>query len=855
MEVALADEGLLPDRPAGNTKNQLSTLNGCYIPCLLNILGAVLFLRVGFAVGMMGLWGALGIFAFSELIAYLTITSFSAIVTNGRMAGGGAYYMISRNLGPAFGGSSGIMFWFTYCLNVTFNTVSFTGVFQETFFSKDSWWGNPDNYSQEVISTITLFILFLVGYKGAGAFAKINGLIFVGLVIALLASIGSLFFSTREIELDPVVNAGQNHSGHFSPWNFETLKDNMYPEPVASDECAQAAMFGSSAKTGTICNLQLVFSVVFPAVVGMMEGANLSGDLKDPGRSIPLGTLAAVSTAFFCYVLLIVGQAGTVDRNMLQYDMNVMQHSSVGSGYFVVMGVATACLSTALGSMFGSARILQAIARDDIFPGLGIFKYGSPQGDEPRYALILSYLVAEIGILLGGLDDVAPVLTNFFLLAYFLVNLACFLLIVSRVPNFRPTFRFYSWPTSLSASVLIIVVMFYLQWFYAVVTLLVVTILYSFLALRFRRRSDWIDISQAVLFRWARHGLLSMQTQRVDAKYWRPSILLLLRAGQVTQDAGIMCLLRFLNRAKESGLFVIGQAHIGEPEGEIRTSSQIYSELSTALPGLQGFPQLTIAPSGQLACTNLLLGSGLGNMVPDTVAMMLPQSEAEFASGADSHLPVDSADELVQVMYDMTRFKKNLLLAANFHSCAREMPARVDLWIIGDMSPPLSGEDELELREKIQLSLLLQMGMICHTQGIPGTANSHPELRLVHCTAASNGERPSSVEEQAHENVLRRWLRWARIPHASVKVLRRPAGPQHFDAQSCESDFAAVNEQMRVESENAGMVITLLPALPLSAKALGAHAYWRKLCTLTEGLPPTVLLLNGQGFPVITSVI
>merc|ERR1719247_3469939 len=100
-----AEDGLLNGASAanGNTKNQMNTMNGCYIPCLLNILGAVLFLRVGFSIGMMGFWGALGIFAFSELIAYLTITSFSAIVTNGRMAGGGAYYMISRNLGPAFG--------------------------------------------------------------------------------------------------------------------------------------------------------------------------------------------------------------------------------------------------------------------------------------------------------------------------------------------------------------------------------------------------------------------------------------------------------------------------------------------------------------------------------------------------------------------------------------------------------------------------------------------------------------------------------------------------------------------------------------------------------------------------------
>ena len=158
----------------------------------LNILGAVLFLRVGFAVGMMGWPAALAIFCFSELIAYLTITSFSALVTNGRMRGGGAYYMISRSLGPAFGGSSGLLFWITYCLNVTFNTVAFTETFVKTFFED---WNTPGH--QIIISTITLFILFLVAFKGAGAFARVNLFIFVGLIIALVCGIGGLYFNGK----------------------------------------------------------------------------------------------------------------------------------------------------------------------------------------------------------------------------------------------------------------------------------------------------------------------------------------------------------------------------------------------------------------------------------------------------------------------------------------------------------------------------------------------------------------------------------------------------------------------------------------------------------------------------------
>jgi len=202
-------------------------------------------------------------------------------------------------------------------------------------------------------------------------------------------------------------------------------------------------MFGSGSKDDQPCSLNIVFSIVFPAVVGMMEGANLSGDLKDPAYSIPVGTWAAVSTAFLCYLLLIVGQAGTMSREALQFDMNVMQHATVGDGWFVITGVTAACLSTALGSMFGSARILQAIAKDRIFPKLEFFAAGTMQGDEPRRGVTLSYFIAQMGIFLGNLDDVAPILTNFFLCTYTLVNLACFLLVVSNCPNFRPTYRCY----------------------------------------------------------------------------------------------------------------------------------------------------------------------------------------------------------------------------------------------------------------------------------------------------------------------------------------------------------------------------------------------------------------------------
>jgi len=188
------------------------------------------------------------------------------------------------------------------------------------------------------------FPLFVVAYKGAGSFSKVNAVVCAGLMLACVVTAGSLFFLQETIWLPG------DTEPTFTPFNLQTLRGNLWPQPVESSECASAGAFGMAQAAQGVCTPQIVFSVIFPAVVGMMEGLNLSGDLKVPERSIPLGTIWAVFGAFIIYVLLMIGQAGTMSRGALQRNMNVMQQTTVGDGAFVVLGVATACLSTVLGS-------------------------------------------------------------------------------------------------------------------------------------------------------------------------------------------------------------------------------------------------------------------------------------------------------------------------------------------------------------------------------------------------------------------------------------------------------------------------------------------------------------------------
>ena len=87
---------------------KFGTFAGVFVPNVLTILGVIMFLRTGWVVGQAGLTGALIILGIANLITFLTTLSLSAIATNTKVGGGGAYYLISRSLGLEIGGSIGV---------------------------------------------------------------------------------------------------------------------------------------------------------------------------------------------------------------------------------------------------------------------------------------------------------------------------------------------------------------------------------------------------------------------------------------------------------------------------------------------------------------------------------------------------------------------------------------------------------------------------------------------------------------------------------------------------------------------------------------------------------------------------
>lgn len=318
------------------SKNALGTFAGVFLPCILSIFGAILFLRLPWAIGEAGVVGVLLMFALAGMTVLLTVLSIAAISTNGTMKGGGAYYMISRALGPEFGGAVGLVFFAANSVGITFYMIAYAGEVNQLMGGTDD-----DVWQIRLYASVTLLFLLCVSMVGAGAFAKFNTIVFACLMVSVAMAAVSFF----------IPSGTPGHTGI----SAKTLEGNTMWH------------YGVDSGSGKELDFFAVLIVVFPAMTGVMAGANMSGDLADAGKSIGTGTLQAIFFALAVYATLIVVIGATVTGEELRDNLFVMQNVCV-SPVFVAMGIVASTLSSALGNLVGSGRVLQALARDNLFP-------------------------------------------------------------------------------------------------------------------------------------------------------------------------------------------------------------------------------------------------------------------------------------------------------------------------------------------------------------------------------------------------------------------------------------------------------------------------------------------------------
>ena len=473
MSKSIPHDVMSPDLGDQGSATGLSTFGGVFTPSILTILGVIMYLRFGWVVGNVGVTGTFLIVTLSTGITFLTGLSIASIATDQRIRTGGAYYMISRSLGIEAGGAVGIPLYLAQALSVALYTIGFAESVVNVFPVLDA----------KMVALVTTAAVTVLALKSARAAIKAQYIIMGAIAISLL----SLFFG--------------------SP-----LESTSVPTAAEAAQGVEKAGFW------------VVFAVFFPAVTGIMAGVNMSGDLKNPGRSIPIGTLAAIGVGYLIYMSIPLLLASRASDAQLISDPMIMRKIAFW-GDAIIMGVWGATLSSAVGSILGAPRVLQALARDGVLPPfLRFLGQGSGEEDEPRVGTAFTFALAAITVLLADLNLVAPILTMFFLTTYGVLNITAGLEQFLGNPSFRPKFRVH-WLFSLAGAVGCTIVMFLINSLATGAAIAIVLTIYFWLE-RQELRSAWGDVRNGIWFNLTRTGLLRLRNT-IDAKNWRPHLLVL----------------------------------------------------------------------------------------------------------------------------------------------------------------------------------------------------------------------------------------------------------------------------------------------------------------------------------------
>jgi len=601
---------------------------GVFTPCTLTILGVIMFLRFGYVVGQAGVFYAVVIIAASTLITLLTTLSLSAIATNTEVKGGGAYFLISRSLGVEFGGAIGLVFFLAQAISVAMYVIGFSEAVVDSIFP---------NLSNTVVATICNIFVFGCVYIGAGWTIRLQYFI----LTILLASLGSFYLGAIPA-FDPALFQ-ENLSSSF---NDETLFT--------------------------------MFALFFPAVTGIMAGANMSGDLKDPARSIPMGTLLSIlfTSAIYLSLALLMGGARTSDvlagESMVIADISAIP-------FLITTGVIAATLSSALGSMMGAPRILQAFAKDNVFPALRPFAIGNGKTNEPRRATVLTFMISQAAVLLiGDLNSIAPLITMFFMLTYGLLNLATFYEAITKNPSYRPRFRYSHWTTSLAGALGCLCVMFLIHWLWASIAIIGMGGLYFYISQK-QVQTRWGDLQRGLLFERTRKNLLKLEKELHHPKNWRPIILAL--SGASWERPHLAVYGHWFTAGH--GVLTLGYVIQGEVENRLERLVNQERILYTFIQDqkLEAFPAVVVAPTIPAGMESLVQIHGLGALRPNTVMIGWPTDPKKAAAFLATLGSITSLERSVVAM----RFNEPALEADS-----RVVPlGTIDVWWRGHQNGEL----------------------------------------------------------------------------------------------------------------------------------------------------------------------
>uniref|UniRef100_A0A3Q3DZM4 Solute carrier family 12 member 3 n=1 Tax=Hippocampus comes TaxID=109280 RepID=A0A3Q3DZM4_HIPCM len=559
------------------------------VRCMLNIWGVMLFIRMSWIVGQAGIGLTIGIILMATLVTTITGLSTSAIATNGFVRGGGAYYLISRSLGPEFGGSIGLIFAFANAVAVAMYVVGFAETVDVDALMTD------ELNDIRIVGTLTVILLLGISVAGMEWEAKAQ----IVLLLVLLAAIANYFIGSLIPSQDK------------KPRGFFGYQTAIFVENLGPDFRDDETFFS-------------VFAIFFPAATGILAGANISGDLSDPQSAIPKGTLLAILITGLTYVGVAISAGSCMVRDAtgdvndtlsdtvnctdaaactLGYDfsickeggcqyglMNDFQAMSLASAFgpLITAGIFSATLSSALASLVSAPKV---------------FQVGKTRQNPPAVSV---FIMTELNI-------IAPIISNFFLASYALINFSVFHASLANSPGWRPSFKYYNMWVSLLGAILCCVVMFVINWWAALVTLLIVLALYIYVSYK-KPDVNWGSSTQALIYNQALTQCLNLTGVEDHVKNFRPQCLVL--TGYPSARPALLQLVHSFT--KNVGLMVCGHVRI------VRTpASQEHARCQRWLnkKRIKAFYAPVFSDTLRHGAHFLLQSVGLGRLKPNTLVL------------------------------------------------------------------------------------------------------------------------------------------------------------------------------------------------------------------------------------------
>ncbi|XP_046563386.1 solute carrier family 12 member 4-like isoform X9 [Haliotis rubra] len=661
-------------------KANLGTVLGVYLPCIQNIFGILLFVRMTWIVGMAGAMESFFIVLISCLTTLLTSISMSAIATNGVVPAGGSYFMISRALGPEFGGAVGVLFYLGTAVASSMYIIGAVEILVTYMAPPMDIFGNIF-HSYRLYGTAVMLVLAFVVFIGVKFVSKFAALSLACVIISIVSIYVGIFASNpdssveicvlgdRLLTSDSVMVNGtffceknissaiyhnycgvNNNTGdaceYYNKNEVHQLKgipgiaSGKFMENVYNHYTEEANIVGTDQKGSEVrgevlaeitTSFMILLAIYFPSVTGIMAGSNRSGDLADAQKSIPAGTIAAILTTSAVYISSVLFFAACIEGHLLRDKYGVSIGGSLLIGtlawpneWVIMIGAFLSTLGAGLQTLTGAPRLLQAIATDNVIPFLSIFSKTTKRG-EPVRALLLTMLISEFGILIASLDYVAPIITMFFLMCYGFVNMACAMLTLLRTPNWRPRFRFYHWILSLVGLTLCITLMFISSWYYALTAIALACCIYKYIEYKGAEK-EWGDGIRGLAMSAARYSLLRLQEGPPHTKNWRPQLLVLLKLDDNLQPK-YPKLVRFASQLKAGkGLTLVNTVIEGTFTEKFADAQAAKLALDKLIKdyGVKGFSDVLIARSVTEGLCHLVQNAGLGGLKHNTVVVGWP---------------------------------------------------------------------------------------------------------------------------------------------------------------------------------------------------------------------------------------